>query len=266
MGIQNIIQTPDSEQKSASDSIIKFYRLIEDTPKPQRADRSAGGLIPTRAFRYCEPMTSASAFGWYIFPPMDFKVQWSGTELFWQYGHIDSWYPLEAAQYPDFASKFDAACPAQLKGYAPPFISSAPEPGVLKIWSGLIAKTAPDWSILVRKPANLPGSQFYEHYEGIIETDRWFGPLFINLRLTKTDMPIAFKREMPLFQVQPLHRSTYAEPILNAMDFSASSDEFTDGDWEDYHTTVIAPGMAQDRERGLYAKASRRARKSGKPT
>ncbi len=50
----------------------------------------------------------------------------------------------------------------------------------------------------------------YESYEGVIETDAWFGPLFTNLRLVKTDVPIHFGTEVPLMQVQPLHRSTYA--------------------------------------------------------
>lgn len=260
MTTQNL-HVQDLERDFAPDSILKFYRLIADCPKPQRADRSAGGLIPTRAFRFCEPMTTASAFGWYIFPPMDFSVIWDGSDLYWQYGDATSWFPLNAAQYPDFSSKFDANCPENIKGYAPPFISSAPEPGVLKIWSGLFVKTAQDWSILVRSPANLPRSQGYDHYEGIVETDRWFGPLFTNLRLTKTDVPISFKREMPLFQVQPLHRSTYAEACLRNFDFTSDMSDFSDSDWDAYHKIAVAPGSAHERERGLYAKESRRAKK-----
>ena len=36
---------------------IKFYRFIPGARAPQRADRSAAGSMPTRAFRYCEAMT-----------------------------------------------------------------------------------------------------------------------------------------------------------------------------------------------------------------
>jgi len=57
-------------------------------------------------------------------------------------------------------------------------------------WEDLVARTAPGWSLLVRPCPNLPRSQPIELYEGIIETDRWFGPLFTNLRLVKTDVPI----------------------------------------------------------------------------
>ena len=71
-------------------------------------------------------------------------------------------------------------------------------------------KSAPGWSLLVRPPVNLPRSQSFECYEGIVETDRWFGPLFVNVRLTATDRPIEINHKKPLFQVQPLIRQTYA--------------------------------------------------------
>ena len=53
-----------------------------------------------------------------------------------------------------------------------------------------MARTAPDWSLLIRAPANLASPGGYSLYEGIVETDRWFGPLFTNLRLTQTHKPV----------------------------------------------------------------------------
>jgi hypothetical protein len=52
----------------------------------------------------------------------------------------------------------------------------------VQIWSGLIARTAPGWSLLIRPPANLPRLPGLDAYEGLVETDRWFGPLFTNHR------------------------------------------------------------------------------------
>ena len=40
--------------------------------------------------------------------------------------------------------------------------------------------------------------------EGIIETDRWFGPLITNFQLTRTDIPVEFAPDFPLLQVQVL--------------------------------------------------------------
>ena len=43
--------------------LVTFHRLIPTARLPQRADRSAAGMLPTRAFRYCEPSSTASGFG-----------------------------------------------------------------------------------------------------------------------------------------------------------------------------------------------------------
>jgi hypothetical protein len=57
--------------------LVTFHRFIPTARLPQRADRSAAGSLPTRAFRYCEPATSASGDGYYIFPPISFSLQWT---------------------------------------------------------------------------------------------------------------------------------------------------------------------------------------------
>ena len=55
--------------------LITFHRFVPEARFPMRADRSAAGSLPTRAFRYCEPATSAAAFGYYLFPPTSFTMQ-----------------------------------------------------------------------------------------------------------------------------------------------------------------------------------------------
>ncbi len=47
----------------ATEATTRFYRLIETARPPQRADRSAAGTLPTRAYRYCDAVTSATAYG-----------------------------------------------------------------------------------------------------------------------------------------------------------------------------------------------------------
>ena len=46
----------------ASLPLAHFFRLVSTGRAPQRADRAAAGTLPTRAFRFCEAVTSASAF------------------------------------------------------------------------------------------------------------------------------------------------------------------------------------------------------------
>jgi hypothetical protein len=169
--------------------LIRFYRFIPGAREPQRADRAAAGSMPLRAFRYCEAMTTASAFGWYLFPPMSFSLMWDGRlEVLWTYEGADGWFPLKRAQFPNFAPEFDKAAPEDVRGYSPPFLGASTdgEPGLIQVWTGWVARTAADWSLLVRPPANIPRSLGVESYEGIVETDRWFGPLFVNMRLIRT--------------------------------------------------------------------------------
>ena len=105
--------------------LVKFYRFLPGARAPERADRSAAGSMPMRAFRYCEAMRTASALGWYVFPPMNFKLMWDGAnDVFWNYENNDNWYPLESAQFPNFEPHFDSVAPAEAKGYAPPFLGS----------------------------------------------------------------------------------------------------------------------------------------------
>jgi len=54
--------------------ICRFYQLIPNAPVPRPADRSADGMLPMRGYRYCEAVAAASAFGWYIYPPLSFSL------------------------------------------------------------------------------------------------------------------------------------------------------------------------------------------------
>jgi hypothetical protein len=238
---------------------IRFHRLIAQARLPQRADRSAAGTLPTRAYRYCEAVTSAAGYGWWVFPPADLQFLWDGHDIFWQCTGGPDWLPLmPAAQFPNFSACFDATAPESLAGSAPPFLTALPEPGTLQIWTGLIARTAPDWSMLIRAPANLPSPGGYALYEGIVEADRWFGPLFTNLRFTRSHTPVRLRADFPFAQVQPLPRIAYSEATLHATSIVADMAELTGSDWADYGTTIAGPNEDPDRDFGAYAVAARK--------
>jgi hypothetical protein len=251
----------DNLAKTKAPPPVSFYRLIPGARPPMRADRAAAGTMPTRAYRFCEAMRTASAFGWYLFPPITFSVIWDGgPDVIWTYQGAPDWYPLKSAQFPDFAQYFDGLAPPEIKGFSPPFLSAFKEPGVLQIWSGFFARTAPDWSLLIRPPANLARSQGYDHYEGIVETDRWFGPLFTNVRLTRTNAPIEFDSEFPFIQLQPVHRSTY-DSALDTFSVVPELGQFTAADWSAFQQTVVRPNIDPNRQRGEYAMNTRKRRK-----
>ena len=241
---------------------IVFHRLIPTARFPQRADRAAAGSLPTRAFRYCEPVVSASAFGYYVFPPISFSLMWDGIGFTWTYEGADGWMKLSAAQFPHFAGYFDERAPAEIRGFSPPFLGALQEPGLIQMWTGLVARTAPGWSLLVRPCANLPRSQPVELFEGIIETDRWFGPLITNFRVTQTNVPVDFRADFPLLQVQPLPREALDEAGLNDYELIGDMAQLQPEDWDDFYDTVVRPNVAEKRPRGQYAAAARKRRKS----
>jgi hypothetical protein len=244
---------------------VTFYGAVPGCRAPVRADASVLGTLPSRGFQYCEALRAASSFGWYVFPPIDFTLQWDGSQILWTYRRAKAWYPLTSAQFPGFQALFDRQAPKRLRGFAPPFLTAVPEPGIVQVWTGLFIESAEDWSILVRPPANLPRNLAFDLYEGIVESDRWFGPLFTNLRLIKTDVPIQFSTETPLVQVQPLHRSTYAEEVSNRFGLVRSLADFPPEAWSRYEENIVRPNLEPARAAGAYAAEVRRRRRSGCP-
>jgi hypothetical protein len=250
---------PDSTAPRKASNVV-FHRVVPSGRLPQRADRSAAGSLPTRAFRYCDPSTSASGFGYYIFPPISFSLQWDGHDIMWTFDGASDWMPLKSAQYPGFRDLFDSFAPPEIRQYAPPFLVALQESGLVQIWTGLIARTAPGWSLMVRAPVNMPRSGGYEPFEGIIETDRWFGPLITNVRLTKTDVPVDFRTDYPMLQVLPMPRQAYDEATLNSYELVPDLKQLTPEDWDDYYDTVVRPHVQEARPRGQYASAARKRR------
>ena len=239
---------------------LEFFRMIPSAPQPIAADGSAAGTLPVRAFRYCEPIRLASSIGWYVFPPIDFSVVWNGVTIEWKCEGFNQWLPLSAAQFPCFAKYFDSRCPEGIKGYSPPFISSVMNSGIFQLWSGLIARTSENWFLNVRPPINLPSTRHAHSFEGIIETDKWFGPLFTNFQITKTDVEIKFSRTEPMFLVHLIHRSML--PRANSQSFEFSDlEEFSDADWDGYRRTIV-DRVGEKRVIGSYATASRKIRKA----
>ena len=242
---------------------VEFFRMLPGARAPKRADRSAAGYLPSRAMRYCDPLTSATGFGYWAFPPMDLSLMWDGEQVFWSYGAAKGWLPLSgtaagAVQFPNYAAAFDAAAPAELRGYSPPFLTALPEIGGVQIWTGLLAKTRPGWSLSVRSPVNLPAIPGLVAWEGIIETDLWFGPLFTNVRLTRTDTPVRLRANVPLLQLQPIPQAAYREETLAAMACREVA-ELTTDDWTRLGE-VLLPSPDPQRRQGSYAVAARKRR------
>ncbi len=104
-------------------------------------------------------------------------------------------------------------------------------------------------------------------YDGVVETDvygPW--PLFINVRITKTDVPFILDPDRPLFQLQVLpraafeteHRQSDVVTGLFGEDGGLSPDE-----WSGFTDTVRKADFRENKGRkvGAYAVKSRKAKK-----
>ena len=192
---------------------------------------------------------------------MDFSLLWDGSEVMWTHAGVQAWQPLQSELFPDFDAEFDCHSPPELRSGAPAFLGALTETGLVQIWTGFAARTRPEWSLLLRPLPNLAHSKNYEVLEGIVETDRWFGPLFTNVRLTKTDVPIHFRTEFPLLQVQPLPRGAYADGPLNSFEVVPGMEHFQKNEWEAFRQAVAKPNIDPDRRFGHYAVTVRKRQK-----
>lgn len=248
-------------------TIVKFHRVYPAAVPPMRADKSALGLMPTMAFRHCEPVRMASSFGWYAFPAEEVSLRWNGSDVLVK--EDGRWQPLVRSELPGFAEYWNKHAPPDLVDLAPPFLSRLQLPGLVQVWTGLLCSTAPGWSVLVRPPSNMRGSFLYSAFEGIIETDSYRPcPLFMNIQLLATDVDIQLPKLTPLLQVQPLLRQTYDE--------NAHSSEEIDGlevqengqpamspeEWQAYRRVIRIEVEGQPPESGHYAADARRRAKS----
>ena len=194
---------------------------------------------------------------------MDIRLLWDGEQVFWSYGAEEEWLPLSgtdsgAVQFPDYAEIFDSQVPEAFRGYSPPFLSALPELGGVQIWTGLLAKTRPGWSLSVRQPVNLPPIPGLTCWEGIVETDLWLGPLFNNFRITLTNSPVHIRASAPFLQVQPLPQLAYREETLS--DFVClEPGAMIEQDWERLGK-VLLPNPDHEARQGLYAVTVRKRR------
>jgi len=233
-----------------------FYPFFHQGRPPSRADRFAGGTLSMRAAQYCDAITTASGFGWWVFAPVEILLTWDGTAIFWSKDG-EQWHIInDTVQFPGFPGAFDAEAPQALQGMAPPFLTSLPEPGQIQVSLGLFARVSPGWSLSVRRPPNFALPGHLQHFEGIVDTNEWFGPLFVNLRLTQTGVPVRLHGDMPLAQLQPIPNFLLTP---NALPFETAT-KIGPNEWDAYRVSVAEPHTRPNRPFGAYAVQQRRKR------
>lgn len=231
---------------------------------PRRALRNAGGTLPFRAVQYCEAVTSACEFGWWLYPPIEAFLMWDGITIFYSFDG-KTFDPLDdTCEFPGMIEALAKYQPAGVEPLGSPLFTAMLEPGFVQVSLGVIARTAPGWSLLLRRPANLPLFGGYDPMEGIVQTDIWRGPLFINLRLTRTNSPIRLHAGLPLIQAQPVPLWLYQQEVMESMRHGTIADMKPE-DWVAWGETFIEPNDRPNRRDGEYAAKARKRRNGGCP-
>jgi hypothetical protein len=238
----------------------RFICLVDPPMKPRPASQDAAGTLPMRAVRYCEAVTAACGFGWWLYPPVDAVLLWDGRTVSYSLDG-QNYMPIDdTAPFPALSERLAAHAPKEIGALAPTLFQCPPEGGgSIQVNLGVIAQTAAGWSLLLRRPANLHVHSGFDHFEGIVETDRWRGPLFINLRLTHTHAPIRLNAMFPLVQAQPIPQVHYSQEAMRAVRVEGIAD-MTLTDWNAWYRTFVEPDSRPERSAGEYAVASRRRR------
>lgn len=236
-------------------SLIKAYDLAPDI---RPAGKTACGTMPAAAFQYCEAMRVASSFGWHVYCPIDLSLFFDGREVFF---HDDGrWATLKSINLPNaFRKRWNAIAPPEMAEMDPPFLTQLFVPGVVQIWSGYLIKSADNWATNIRPPVNFDTRSSLSLFEGIVETNiRQYMPLFINLRLTKTDVEIHIPTTKPLFQIQPIHRSCYQKQPRDIEVFESRYLEDDPEVWHKYSQTIRRTEEAPTSRPGRYASTVRK--------
>lgn len=205
----------------------RFYRLPGCGRDPIPASRDALGTLPMRAVRYCEAATMACGCGRIcsLIPTCrsgGTSRRSSTSSMTWRMGSQYRMASVSAA------------------------LTAIPEPSIIQMSLGIAAYGGPGWGLLRRRPAHYPVPGAIEHFEGTIDPAGWFGPMFINLRITRTDTPMRRNSDRPLAQVQP---ASIALLQTNTADVADMGDD----EWADWSRTVTDPLGDPIRDFGGYA-------------
>ncbi|MEM7241539.1 MAG: hypothetical protein AAF429_05090 [Pseudomonadota bacterium] len=236
--------------------MLSFFSIHPEIKSPLKADTSALGQIPISAYQYCEAVRTASAVGWYVFPPTEFSLYFDGKEMFiadegeWRALRTE---PLPAQYEERWAEQFE-----ETYGPCPSMLVDITDAGILQIFTGLYVTTSPDTWCHIRPLVNIHSKSSYWAYEGIVETDSFKPmPLFVNIQITRTNSEIYFPKEFPLFQVSCVPSS------LNTLNKEARFGSTFDVDFPaDGLTNTLRRQAGADIKPGQYGAQVRRSRKS----
>lgn len=252
---------------------VEFLLINESTPAPTPASESLNGSLPSRAVQKCSPVTEASGFGWYIYPPVDFALRWDGNETclaLLEDNEPGAWRSLAGGgcvRFPagramlgeltgDRLEDLDRVLPPEGQD-----IANADPQAVhldhVEMNFGVAVRTSPGWVTVVRSVPNWPLSG-YQVLEGVVETEWYRSDLPTIIRLLEPGRIVRFYRHVPAacLQIVPkvAVRLSHAAPAR----IVSGAANFSDEEWTEWVDSV-APRFQFERPASYKVRQRRRA-------
>ncbi|WP_194908683.1 DUF6065 family protein [Catenulispora rubra] len=253
--------------------LAEFYSIYRDALLPVAPSAAARGALPSRAVSYCPPVTAATGLGWYLFPPVDFALRWNAESLEftllaaneptrWQSmaGGVELRLPQADEVVQDVVDTHPQDAEA-VRENATMFIGADPMlPDLVDISTGIVARTAPGWALLVRSCANFPPRTGIQILEGVLETSWYRFCVPVLLRVAKTGEVVRFHREVPMAMLQPVPEELLSRGALDLPEGRPGVATMGDDVWREFLETRMRRVNAV--KAGTYRDESRRRRKA----
>lgn len=193
---------------------LRAYRLHPQACRIQRAEKTLCGTAHKEGVRWCHPFSTVNSLGWWLYPPSDFDVVWTGQKF--EVRYLDSYHSSDADAHvvrklvrdgdnvtPDMWCPFGTG--------RSKFSYSLVEPNVFQLWTGLFFRTPPGWCLHIKSPVNFAPGPFHI-MDGVLETDWMQYDIWMNVVFDRANEPVAFRRDQvhPIAQLVPVRRESYS--------------------------------------------------------
>lgn len=250
---------------------VEIFTMSPDGKPPERASSDVVGSLPSRAVQKCPPVTLASGFGWYVYPPVDFALRWDGQQSEMsllednepvQWRSLGGFHNVKLVDHPEYLAGLPQRFQQDIDVFdsgLPLVVNADPRAAhLLELITGTVARTSPGWYLLMRGVPNWPHDRGVQVLDGIVETDWYRSSLPTILRLTEPGRVVRFYRRFPLALLQPVHRSTLAAVDDAELTVTSGLHNWPEDLWADYvemrrkrKDPNIRSGYRQERARRL---------------
>jgi hypothetical protein len=233
---------------------LAFFPLAPGLEPPRRADNSADGTMPTRAYRYCEAMRLAAGAGCAVTAAADLDLCLDDHRQVLVRQPGEAWRTLtEEGEALPGLEETAAEAPPEARA-APAMVSRLREVGMVQLWTGWLVRCPAEHLVWMRWPANVPQLAGAHVWEGCVDASR-VRPVFVNLTLASRGI-VSIRRGPPLVQLVPVPAPALRQ--APALLVAPLTPEF----WAEYAATMIAPADGAGAV-GDYAREQRKAARAG---